>query len=155
MRPFPCSARALLPAVVLLACDNSTEPPPVETTTYVLRQVDGDPLPTVLLATELVQVRVLSDTLRLRSDGSGSISGVRETIPLTPDAPAEGPQPIAIPLHYQTSGNQIEIAFDCPDLAICIPPPHLIANADGGLVVHWAPSLKGREPLVYARVGEL
>jgi len=121
----------------------------------VLRQVDGDALPTVLLRTELVEVRVLSDTLRLRSDGSGNISGVRETIPLTPDTPAEGPQPIAIPLHYETKADQIEIAFDCPDLALCIPPPHLIARPDGGLLVYWAPSLQGREPMVYARVGEL
>jgi hypothetical protein len=153
MRPLPWSARALILCVGVFACNNSTGP--VGTSTYVLREVDGDPLPTVLLATELVEVRVLSDTLRLRSDGRGSISGVRETIPLTPDTPAEGPQPITIPFHYQTNGNRIEIAFDCPDLALCIPPPHLIADPDGGLVVHWAPSLRGREPLIYAPVGAL
>ena len=120
----------------------------------MLRQVDGDLLPTVLLTTELVEVRVLSDTLLLRSDGTGSISGVRQTLFLNPGSPAEAPQPITIPLHYQSKSSQIEISFDCPDLATCIPPPHLIAKPDGGLLVYWAPSLRGREPLVYARVGE-
>jgi hypothetical protein len=140
-------------AGLLLGCRSSTEPQPASTTTYVLQRVAGDPLPAVLVTNEVVEIRVFSDTIRLKGDGTGTISGVQESIPLTPGTPAEGPRHITSPIHYQITPTQIEIAFDCPDLANCIPPPHLLATVrSDGLQVRWGPQLQGRDPLDYVRV---
>jgi hypothetical protein len=135
---------------VALGCGRSTEPISVPPTTYVLRQVAGDPLPAVLLTTELVEVRVFSDSIRLNPDGTGTISGVRQATVLTPGTPAEAPAPITIPIHYRNQVDRIEIDFDCPPNANCVPPPHLIATVEAdGLRAYWAPGMTGRQPLEY------
>jgi len=61
-------------AALTLACDESLGPGDAAGT-YVLRQVEQDPLPTTLSANEFFAVRVISDTIRMRSDGTGTISG--------------------------------------------------------------------------------
>jgi hypothetical protein len=128
-------------------------PRPLTSGTYVLQRVAGDPLPTVIQSTDFVSVSVLSDTIRLRSDGTGVISGVREIIPLRPGGPADGPHSISTTFHSEATGGEIAITFDCPPAALCIRPPHLLVRAaEGGLIAHWGPSLNGRDPLVYALV---
>jgi hypothetical protein len=149
-RSFPIVAGIIC---VTISCGTTTGPIQVPPSTYVLRRVAGDPLPAVLVTTDLVQVRVFSDSIRLSSDGTGTISGVRQTTLLTPGTPAEAPEPITIPIHYRNQIDRLEIDFDCPPQANCIPPPHLIATVQqGGLQVYWAPGITGRQPLEYAVV---
>jgi hypothetical protein len=119
---------------------------------FVLTQVQQDPLPTVLSENEYFAVRVFSDTIRLREDGTGSISGVRESVPLQGGSSA-GPIHIANGLHYRVVDGRIEIEFDCPPLATCIAGPHLIADRQGDhLVATWGPHMSGRSPLSYQKV---
>jgi len=144
---------ALASSIVLtLACSESSGPVE-EPSTFILRQVQQDPLPTVLAQTETFVIRVMSDTIRLAEDGTGSNGGVRESVPLQGGS-GEGPVHIANDLHYRLTGNRIEIDFDCPPGADCIPPPHLIADRQGNqLVVTWGPYLSGRSPLIYEKTG--
>ena len=102
----------------------------------------------------LFATRVISDTIRLRSDGTGTISGVRESMPLPPGVPGDGPVHIASNIRFKAVGDQVEIEYECPDLALCIPPPHLIASLrPDGLTAGWGPKMSGRSPLVYEQVG--
>ena len=145
----PLTASAALVVALLLGCD-STGPRPTGGGLYVLQRVAGAPLPTVLQTTDQVDIRVLSDTLLLRSDGTGVISGVREIVPREPGGPAEGPRSIVTTFHSETGGGQIAITFDCPPNALCIQGPHMLARtADGGLTARWGPSMSGQDPLEY------
>ena len=142
---------AILPALTL-ACNESLGPRNAAGT-YVLRQVEQDPLPTTLSANEFFAVRVISDTIRMRSDGTGTISGVREAVPLQPGVPGDGPVYITSNIRFKAVGDQLEIEYECPDLALCVPPPHLIAQVlQDGLTARWGPSMSGRSPLVYEQV---
>ena len=136
-------------AALTLACDESLGPGDAAGT-YVLRQVEQDPLPTTLSANEFFAVRVISDTIRMRSDGTGTISGVREAMPLQPGVPGDGAVYITSNIRFKAVGDQLEIEYECPDLALCVPPPHLIAQVlRDGLTARWGPSMSGRSPLVY------
>jgi hypothetical protein len=136
---------------VTLACSDSTGPGP-SPEVFVLRQVQQDLLPTVMSQNEFFVIRVLSDTIRLRGDGTGNFSGVRESVP-SQGGSGEGPVHIGSDLHYRVIGTRVEIDFDCPDMAICVPPPHLIANSVGDqLTASWGPHMSGRSPLVYEKV---
>jgi hypothetical protein len=150
--PIPLPVGTALVAALLLGCD-STGPRPVSGGVYVLQRVAGNPLPAVLQSTDFVNIRVLADTMLLRSDGTGVISGVREIVPREPGGPAEGPHSIVTTFHSETSGGEIAITFDCPPAALCIRGPHLLARtADGELTARWGPSMSGQAPLEYALV---
>ena len=136
---------------ITLACGDSIGPEDAAGT-FVLRQVQQDLLPTVMSQNEFFVIRVLADTIRLRADGTGNFSGVRESVSLQGGS-GEGPVHVASDLHYRVMGNRVEIDFDCPDLAICVPPPHLIANGVGDhLTASWGPHMSGRSPLIYEKV---
>jgi hypothetical protein len=65
----------------------------------------------------------------------------------------DGPVHIETALHYRVLGTQIQMDFDCPDVATCIAGPHLIANRLGtNLTATWGPMMLGRSPLIYAEV---
>lgn len=72
---------------------------------YVLRQVEQDPLPTLLVNNDIYATYVLSDTIRLRANGTGTISGVEESVPLLEGLPTEGPVHITIDFRYTISGT--------------------------------------------------
>jgi hypothetical protein len=142
----------VLSLALTLACNDSSGPVPA-TGTFVLRQVQQDLLPTVMAQSEFFVIRVLSDTIRLAEDGTGTISGVRESVPVQ-GGTGDGPVHIETPLHYHILGTQILMDFDCPDMATCIAGPHLIANRVGtNLTATWGPMMIGRSPLIYAEVG--
>ena len=155
----PVSFRTTLAILVALtiACGESTGPevaPDVAPGTFVLIRVAGDPLPTVLYTNGIFATRVISDTIRLRPDGTGTISGVRETVALQPGLTGEGPVHIRTDFHFTTVGGQLEIIYDCPFGALCIKPPHLIARPQqGGLTVRWGHANSGRSPMIYEEVG--
>lgn len=127
--------------------------PAVGSSTYVLREVAGDPLPTVLASNEFGSIIVYSDTIRLRHDGTGTISGVRAFEPLQAGIPIEEPTWGTADIRFQARWDRTEIAYVCPVNANCAPPPDLIAAQQGPhLHVIWGPSLRGRSPMIYAEV---
>lgn len=133
-------------SAVPLACDDSLGPGDIAGT-YVLRSVAGDALPTVLITTELVKIRVLADTLRFKLEQRGSISTFRESEPVAGDGPSE-PFRWQSGFSYQIIDDRIEVAFDCPPNASCVEPPHLVLrDAPGGLRADFA--LGARVPLQY------
>ena len=68
---------------------------------------------------------------------------------------ASGPEPFVrreeSALTFVRSGDRIEIALVCPDLALCVAPPHFVgrASADG---LFFATALNYAAPLQYERV---
>jgi hypothetical protein len=139
-------------SLMSLGCSHSITGPVDPTAVFILRRIQQQALPTVMTQTEFVVVRVISDTIRLARDGTGTISGVREVIPLQNGA-GNGPEHVVINFHYQQTNNRIEIEFDCPDMATCVPGPHLIANSAGNqLTATWGASMVGRSPLIYEKV---
>lgn len=139
-------------AVLTLGCEGSHGPSNTPRT-YVLREVQGDPLPTVLYTNEYVAVHVISDTIRLRADGTGTISGVRSSEPLQPLILPQPPTWGTADIRFRRGIDRIEIDYVCPPNANCAPPPHLIAvEGNNRLQVTWAPSLIGRLPMIYVAV---
>jgi hypothetical protein len=136
-----------------LACSGDLGPGTISSDTLVLQEVDGDPLPTVLASNEDYEIHVLSDTLRLRADGTGTISGVLSAEPLRPGLPAQEPTWGTADIRYRRLLRGMEIDYVCPPNASCVAPPHLIAVERGDrLEVAWAPSLNGRSPMIYTAV---
>jgi len=144
-----------LPILVALglACSGDLGPGTVSRDTYVLQEVDGDPLPTVLYSNEYAEVYVVSDTIRLRTDGTGTISGVRSAGSLQPGIPAEEPTWYTADIRFRRLMRGIEIDYVCPANANCVAPPHFTAvERDNRLEVWVAPSLNGRSPMIYTAV---
>lgn len=177
MRTLPGAVKALVMPVTLgLACGPSTMPVEDHTPTYVLREVAGDPLPTLLVTNEHFAFTVLSDTIRLYHDGTGTISGVTSAEPVQPLLLPVPPTWASAEIRYQVLGlgNQLEIEYPCPPDAMvgpmtpshermmmtsgstngtpsCAPPPHLLATRHGNLlVVAPAPGMLGRSPRIYS-----
>src|SRR4051812_19028341 len=102
---------------VTLACSDSAGPGDTPGI-FALSQVQQDPLPAVLAENPYFVIRVFSDTIRLGQNGTGRISGVRESVPLQ-GGTGEGPVHIETALHYRVIGHRIEMDFDCPPNADC------------------------------------
>jgi hypothetical protein len=137
-----------------LACNGDLGPGTLSSDTYVLQEVDGDPVPAVLYSNEFVEFYVVSDTIRLRPDGTGTISGVRSAMPLQPGIPGgQDPTWGTADIRFRRVLRGIEIDYVCPANADCVAPPHLFAVERGDrLEVSWAPSLLGRSPMIYREV---
>jgi hypothetical protein len=144
---------AILVALAL-ACNGDLGPGTLSSDTYVLEEVDGDPVPAVVYSNEFVEFYVVSDTIRLRHDGTGTISGVRSAVALQPGIPGgQDPTWGTADIRFRRVLRGIEIDYVCPANADCAPPPHLIAaERDNRLEVSWAPSLIGRSPMIYTAV---
>lgn len=139
-------------ATLALACDGTLAPVDV-TGTYVLQQVAGDPLPTILFDYGTFVVRVISDTIRLGPDGTGTISGVREVVPLEEGAPGEEPVHRTSNVRFKAIGDQVEIEYVCPGPMPCVSPPQVIARrVPGGLNAGFGPRPIGRSPLIYTEI---
>ena len=144
------------PAILIalaLACSGDLGPG-ILSSTYVLEEVDGDPVPAVIFSNQFVEFYLVSDTIRLRPDGTGTISGVRSAVPLQPGIPGgQDPTWSTADIRFRRGLPGIEIDYVCPADADCAPPPHLIAVERGHcLEVSWAPSLPGRSPMIYRAV---
>ena len=145
------------PAILIalaLACSGDLGPGTLSSSTYVLETVDGDPVPALLYSNQFVEFYVVSDTIRLRPDGTGTISGVRSAVPLQPGIPGgQDPTWSTADIRLRRVLREIEIDYVCPANADCAPPPHLIAVERGHrLEVSPAPSLLGRSPMIYRAV---
>lgn len=147
----PHTRYALLAAAVLgagaIACERSTAPG-VVAAEYALVMLAEQPLPAAPGAGS--DVRILSDTIRLRDDGSGTRVhwyriGDDPTVHVSRDE-----------LSWTVDGSTISVALVCDDtrLAVCIAPPHLAGALGPGLqwVIPQA-RIYGDVPAVYQRVG--
>src|SRR5687768_4531751 len=69
----------VLLAAVVSGCLSALGPENVSGT-YVLVRVGGDTVPAVVFVDELFTVRVISQSIVLRADGTGTISGVEQVV---------------------------------------------------------------------------
>ena len=148
------SASRILAAVgvflLATACNDALSPREVART-YVLRAVQGEPLPTQLApSTFAYRPVVLADTLRLDGDGWGRI--VR--IVRLPESGASTPTVVRwdIPLRYEYDGSEFRGRFTCPPNADCIgmDAEFMGVLRRGGLRVE--SGFSARVPLEYERV---
>ena len=136
-RPMSRLLAVLVASLLALGCSDSLAPEDVAGL-YVLERIGSDPLPAVLSENDYGVVRVTSGAIRLRSDGSGTVSGVQESIPWHDVQSASGPIWSENPIRFRTVGDRIEIEFLCPAYASCIPAPHMVARrTTDGLRASW------------------
>ena len=132
----------------VLGCGDPVEPLAFED--YVLRTIDGDPLPAVFIDNAAVATWILTDTLHLVEDGTGW----RRTLTLLviPGGnPSERLSSLETPLTHRVVSGRVEIELACEDTASCIAPPHLAGDrTPSGLRFDVA---LGRVPLVFERLG--
>jgi hypothetical protein len=144
--------RALpLAAVLTAGCENPTAPSKLPGL-YSLTSVAGVSLPAVMSASEFHRLYVLTETIRLGADGTGRLTGVRESERLG-TAVTTGRTRIQMDFEftYRAIGMRIEITFRCPPNASCLKPPHLVGRQthDGlRLAAPWEMDF----PLDYVRV---
>jgi hypothetical protein len=120
-----------------------------EGATYVLRSTGGTPVPAVWVSNQSVTVTVVADTIRLTSDGRGERVLVEEYNEGTAGGPIRRRE--AGDLDYTRGGDRIEITLPCPELGLCVAPPHLVGRVTAaGLIFEQA--LNYRTPLRYDRV---
>jgi hypothetical protein len=141
---------AALPALVLAAacigCGETAASAAGDT--YVLRSIAGDALPAVFTESDAVRVRILADTLVLADDRTGHEVQRLETLTAV-DGSLHTYRSV-VTLTWSVRDGRLEIAYDCPDFASCIAPPHL-AGAATAAGLTFDQSL-GRAPLVFERI---
>ena len=99
----------LLAALAVTACDDPLGPHDVAGT-YVLRSVRDEPLPAVLWETDHTQLRVLADTLRLNTDGTGAEIWVLEFVGA--HASESGRSEWAV--QFEVREGRLEGSYVCP-----------------------------------------
>lgn len=125
--PLP---RLLLAVSLSLAgCSSTIEPGDVEAA-YVLRTVQGEPLPAVALMQEAGTITVITDTLWLFAGGVGE----ERILQRISEANGEQPEQYRDQRYaftWRLEGRRVEIDYPCADNALCVPPPHIIAELVG------------------------
>ena len=106
-------------------------------------------MPAHLYANEHVSIRVLTETIHFDANGRGSLETAREVQNFA-GGPAEsitGDWAFG----YKIVDQHIEVAFDCPDNALCVAPPHIVLRptSDGLRAIA---ALGARTPLTFSRL---
>lgn len=146
--PTKCMTRLGMLAVLAVACDEPLAPEDLQGT-YVLQRVADDALPAVLYSNDQVIVRVFAETLYFATAERGSRNVVLESELVSGGSPERFSGETAF--GFQIIDERIEIAFDCPINANCVPPPHLVLRrTSDGLQADFA--FGSRTPLRYSRL---
>lgn len=150
MKRSTCGLATLLKMMLAATACDVLDPSPARVGTFVLRSVDGEPVPTVLAANDVVSTTVLDDRIILYDDGTAEkIIEVRYTVPGA-TSPGEVDRSRSTLDYHETAGG-IELNYRCADNASCIGPPHLVGRmTETGLQLDQA--LNYRVPLVYERI---
>jgi len=129
-----------------VACGDVAGPEMAER--YVLRSIDGDALPAVFRDGDFATLSIFADTLFLAVDGTGYEVQLLESISKA-DGQAHTYTSVS-DLEYAVTDGNISVAYECPDMASCIAPPHLVgAVTITGIVFDVA---LGRVPLQFERL---
>jgi hypothetical protein len=102
--------------------------------TYVLRTVRGEPLPAVFWESDVTQLRVLADTLRLNADGTGNEVWVLEFS----GQYASGPGRSESALQFQLRDGRLEGAYLCSGFCLGVVQPIRGELTSSGLRLHVA-----------------
>jgi len=142
---MPFRASGVLCILFAAGCSLVQEPQAFLGTRYVLRSIEGVPLPARYAENRSLTTLMTADTLELRDDGTGAW---RPTT-LEPETSVQSRQNTEVT--FTRSGNTISVVMRCPPGALCIRPPHLVGTiSDNGIV--FTESLVSRAPLVFDRI---
>jgi hypothetical protein len=111
-----------------LSCSGPTEPRHIAAA-FALVRIAGEALPTYAYVTPGFPSTVIADTLRMNLDGTGASVSVERREPPAPDAPQLHRNESTF--QYRIEGARVEISFDCPPLASCVAPPHMVGRLTG------------------------
>jgi hypothetical protein len=112
---------------------------------YVLKSIAGVDLPAPWAEYEGISARMMSATLTLREDGTGTWRAVTESELNGPTTEWESE------VTYSLDGSGIAIDFVCSDLADCIAGPHFLGEVTAtGILI--STSTVMRAPLVFDAV---
>lgn len=145
----------VIAALAAFGCSEKQEPTGTaelrRSETYVLRTIDGDPVPAVFNDSEIATERLLADTLILDHGGTGREVQLREVLDKTTGV--MNTYTVTNDLTFSVQDGRIEIAYECNDVIIfasCIAPPHLVGVVGStGLLFDHA---LGRTPLAFERI---
>lgn len=126
---LPSSRRLAILAFSLFAlgCSDPLAPDDVDGL-YVLQRIGSEALPATLFENECYALRVISEAILLRSNGTGTISGVQQTMSCQDGDTARVARWVEKPIRFQVVGGRIEIEFVCGPNELCIAPPHVVAH---------------------------
>jgi hypothetical protein len=128
---------AILPSLLALlaaGCDSDPVEPRQVAAEFVLQSVNGAPLPAEKFDNGTFSFILLSETLRLEEDGSGTQESVHRTDFADPAKPDQRTDSL-FPLTYRLRGDRLEVSFHCPPNALCTEGPHLTGRMDGAALV--------------------
>jgi hypothetical protein len=96
---------------------------------YALTRVGGNALPAFVFDNGSVSAVVVADTIRIRSDGTGSRTGVWIYTNVGPQLAITAPNRVegTSEFVYKVVKNRLEMTTVCGPLANCAPPPHVVA----------------------------
>ena len=138
-------------AVLLAGCSDPFGPADVDGV-YQLERIGDDPLPAVLFSNDHYTLRVLSDTMILYANGTGTIFSVQEGESLDEGFEPSGPIRVETPIGFRVRSDRIEIEFYCPPNAMCVQGPHITAWKTGDRL--HARYFALETPLIYSRVAD-
>ncbi|HEX9565361.1 MAG TPA: hypothetical protein VF981_15375 [Gemmatimonadaceae bacterium] len=139
------SAASSLVALSLLACDSPTGNPQLPSDNYALRSIANVAVPAPWTPNPAIETRMLSASLRLWPDGTGTWHAVIESEPMIATYQQDSD------FTYVRTGAGIEVSLGCPDNASCIAGPHLIGDVTASGII-FTTSLITRAPLVFDAV---
>ena len=150
-------SRCLIVGAVALVMGCSDSLSPLEVAgTYVLRTIDGNPLPATLAISGThtdYSIMVVADTLVLTPDRSGMLITIQDIVHDESGGEVERVRADSH-LSFRTTGDQLEITFLCPPNALmnCAPGPHMTARLASGRLSVSRPYGKLMSLLTYAPV---
>jgi hypothetical protein len=113
---------------------------------YVLRTVRGEPIPAVFWESDVTQLWVLADTLRLNADGTGSEIWLLEF----KGQYASGPGRSESALQFQLRDGRLEGAYVCSGFCLAVVVPIRGVFTGSGLRLDIAKH--GEGPLEFDRI---
>jgi hypothetical protein len=135
-RFLPSRSALLLAAVLLSGCDSSGSPlypvDPFEIEgEYVLREVQGKPLPLLVIDGDDIDVRLIADTLRLDDEGAGMWTTHFEW---RLDEDPFQKFVTEVPVTYRLAGERVLLQQrpGCPPGVECELPAEVEMDADAG-----------------------
>lgn len=119
----------LLGALLAAACSAPTIGTRYGVGTFVLRTVDGQPLPALTQVSSTLRAYVLSDTIRWYSSGEYDEMQLRRDEFISP--PSVAIQRVFTSGRYVVRGDSVQFMPDCPPNALCAAPPFASRAPDG------------------------
>lgn len=137
-------ARLIAATFLVIGCSSALAP--VAGNVYVLQSISGVAVPAPYAPNQDYTARILADTIVFEAGLTGERRTVLEGDPIRSETRVE-----QTAFSYTLDGSHIEITFPCPNLALCVAPPHLIGTLSNTRLTI-TESRISLQPLVFRRL---